>query len=54
MWRVMARRVGMMARPAQLNAMARQMTDRYMHQVDHAPVQVKPIAEVECPDLQRQ
>jgi hypothetical protein len=49
MWKVAARRIGMFARPAQLHEAARTLTDRYMHAVDHAPTQVKPIAEVTVP-----
>jgi hypothetical protein len=45
MWKVACRRVGMFARPAQLHAEARILTDRYMHAVDHAPTRVKPIEE---------
>jgi hypothetical protein len=48
MLRVATRRVGMCSTTGQLHAYARTLTDRYMHLVDHAPAQVKPI-ETEVP-----
>lgn len=43
MLRVATRRVGMCSTTGQLHAYARTLTDRYMHLVDHAPAQVRPI-----------
>jgi hypothetical protein len=52
MWKVACRRIGFMARPAQLHEAAKILTDRYMHAVDHAPTRVEPVptpAPVEAP-----
>lgn len=49
MQRVITRRVGMCSTAGQLHAYAKAMTDRYMHLVDHAPAQVKPIEAAEAP-----
>lgn len=52
MWRVACRRIGTFARPAQLHEAAKVLTDRYMHAVDHAPTQVKPLEAGEVPEME--
>jgi hypothetical protein len=43
MERVAMRRMKCFARNAQIKAAAKVLTDRYMHQVDHAPATVQPV-----------
>jgi hypothetical protein len=52
MLRVATRRVGMCSTTGQLHAHAKTLTDRYLHMVDHAPAQVKPIEEAIEPPVE--
>jgi hypothetical protein len=49
MRRIAVRRIGLMATGPQLAHATKILTDRYMHKVDHAPTQVKPLETAEIP-----